>query len=50
IDECFEKVSDCPQTCRNTDGSYTCLCYPGFEGNGYNCTSDAAKTIVTLTF
>ena len=25
--------------CNNTDGSYTCSCLIGFEGDGINCTS-----------
>ena len=40
IDECLEALHDCSQhaVCINVDGSYTCECGFGFEGNGVNCT------------
>ena len=40
IDEClFETCAD-NATCMNTDGSFLCLCDPGFTGDGdTNCSS-----------
>ncbi|XP_052809635.1 fibrillin-1-like, partial [Mya arenaria] len=32
IDECTRNV--CPQECKNSNGSYTCICYPGFKLHG----------------
>ena len=31
IDECALNISGCNQNCTNTNGSYICSCYPGFE-------------------
>eukprot|EP00058_Branchiostoma_floridae_P027787 XP_002613278.1 hypothetical protein BRAFLDRAFT_68243 [Branchiostoma floridae] len=40
IDECAEDTNICHTnaTCRNTDGSYSCVCDVGFVGNGTTCT------------
>lgn len=40
IDECGadEFVCDVNANCSNTDGSYNCICKPGFTGNGTSCT------------
>ena len=27
-------------TCTDTNGSYTCICKPGFVGDGFNCTGN----------
>ena len=39
IDECVEQ-SPCDQNaqCTNTPGSFTCVCYEGYSGNGMTCT------------
>ena len=36
VDECIEDMDDCVEgaTCMNTDGSFTCMCAPGFTGDG----------------
>ena len=31
IDECARNISGCNQNCTNTNGSYFCSCYPGYE-------------------
>uniref|UniRef100_A0A0G4I101 EGF-like domain-containing protein n=1 Tax=Chromera velia CCMP2878 TaxID=1169474 RepID=A0A0G4I101_9ALVE len=38
LDECAAGVHNChPQAnCTNTNGSFTCACYPGLEGDGTN--------------
>ena len=38
-DECSAGVSLCHANaiCTNTEGSYTCTCNTGYEGDGYNC-------------
>lgn len=35
-------------TCINTRGSYTCLCKPGFEGDGFHSCSGEAATQTPL--
>ena len=41
IDECFE-VNGCQQLCQNTDGSYICSCFSGFNlsSNGMDCNGE----------
>ena len=36
MDECTEGTDDCVDdaTCMNTAGSFTCLCPPGYSGDG----------------
>ena len=43
IDECTSGSNTCDDNaeCHDTDGSYWCQCLPGFQGDGYNCTSMA---------
>ena len=40
IDECNTDFKNCHQKalCHNTQGSFTCSCKPGYEGDGNNCT------------
>ena len=40
IDECDAANNSCHENawCNNTQGSFTCSCKPGYEGDGYNCT------------
>jgi hypothetical protein len=40
LDECEGEVILCDinATCENTDGSYTCICDDGWEGDGTTCT------------
>ena len=39
INECGRGTNGCSKnaTCRDTIGSYTCSCNPGFSGDGFNC-------------
>ena len=39
IDECTEETDNCDDNgiCTNTEGSFTCLCDPGFSGDGVQC-------------
>lgn len=31
INECLDHLASCNQICNNTDGSYTCDCFTGYE-------------------
>ena len=39
IDECETDADKCDinADCTNTIGSYTCMCHPGYSGNGVSC-------------
>lgn len=39
IDECLEMTDDCHKNakCVNTEGSFECVCKPGYTGDGRNC-------------
>ena len=41
IDECTEELDLCDSNanCTNTVGSYTCMCNPGYSGDGIVCSS-----------
>ena len=49
IDECATNTSDCDgnATCKDTFGSYTCMCNKGYTGNGTSCNS-TYKMIIYL--
>jgi len=40
IDECSFDLGGCDKhaSCNNTDGSYSCVCQSGYQGNGIQCT------------
>ena len=44
IDECTGGSARCDKDadCKNTDGSYSCSCKPGFLGDGITCTSESS--------
>jgi len=39
VDECFKTTDNCSENanCTNTQGSFTCVCKTGYNGNGYTC-------------
>ena len=39
IDECVTQTDNCSEyaTCSNTVGSYDCVCFDGFDGDGFVC-------------
>ena len=41
IDECSEVLHNCDMNadCADIDGSFTCTCREGFEGDGISCNS-----------
>ena len=41
VDECTAGSNTCDDNaeCHDTDGSYWCQCLPGYQGDGYDCTS-----------
>ncbi|XP_068708477.1 sushi, von Willebrand factor type A, EGF and pentraxin domain-containing protein 1-like isoform X1 [Montipora foliosa] len=42
INECTSGDANCSidAICKNSHGSYSCTCKPGYTGDGYNCTAD----------
>ena len=42
IDECSDNTDNCHTnaTCTDVDGSFTCKCNGGYEGNGTACTGE----------
>ena len=36
MDECAEDISECSQACTNTNGSYGCSCYLGYQASSSN--------------
>ena len=42
VDECIASPSVCDinANCKNTRGSYSCTCKPGFSGDGKTCTGE----------
>ena len=45
INECETGKHHCDSNafCNNTKGSYICICNPGYNGNGVNCTGKIRK-------
>ena len=46
IDECALNTDNCNANaaCADTEGSFTCTCNQGYEGNGVTCTSMISLT------
>ena len=42
VDECAGGTHTCSMnaTCNDTDGSFSCVCMDGFEGDGFVCASE----------
>ena len=42
VDECESEIANCSvnANCTDTFGSFECTCNHGFEGDGFNCTSN----------
>ena len=45
IDECIDSTGICHTyaTCANTEGSFTCTCNDGYNGDGTDCAGNIAK-------
>ena len=45
VDECTTGSHNCHAnaTCTNIDGTYSCACISGYEGNGTTCTGMQAN-------
>ena len=50
IDECLIGTQDCDVHgfCNDTDGSYNCTCLQGYEGDGFNCSSNISTLYVAI--
>ena len=50
IDECMENIHMCDGNaqCRDTFGSYDCLCNAGYHGNGFHCCEYARAVLVLI--
>lgn len=49
IDECAHEIHNCSMdsaTCKNTEGSYRCICKHGFTGNENKCKGKILQSIV----
>ena len=46
IDECSRGTDNCDLNadCRNTQGSFQCVCREGYEGNGRICTGNGESS------
>jgi len=46
IDECARNNGGCSDdaVCSNTEGSFTCSCNDGFEGDGFTCSATAGMS------
>ena len=50
INECASNNGECSQVCLNTEGSYSCDCYPGYELGPNNHTCNGMCTIHVYMF
>ena len=47
IDECRLGVDNCEQACRDTDGSYACECFSGYNLNNDGRTCNGMWSMAT---
>jgi len=40
IDECLADPCDKNSACTNSDGSFTCTCNTGYNGDGFSCAGE----------
>ena len=52
VNECLENTHKCSANadCTNTEGSYTCSCREGFQGDGFTCDGMTYQSLVSLVF
>ena len=51
IDECSTNNGGCEHICTNSQGNFTCSCFPGYElDNQFNCSSKNNYHIYLLVF
>ena len=51
VDECEEDFVTCVANsqCVDTEGSYTCTCYPEYTGNGFiDCQLQSSKIVLRM--
>ena len=50
IDDCAIGTHSCDQDamCTNTEGSFTCACYPGSTGDGLSCGKCVKETDLVM--
>ena len=50
IDECARGTDNCDPNadCRNTQGSFQCVCREGYEGNGRICAGTGKLTLLAI--
>ena len=51
IDECLANTHECAAKadCKNTEGSFTCTCHDGYQGDGKTCRGPEITKLQTLT-
>ena len=52
INECTISVDNCDANafCNNTDGSFDCICSPGYTGSGTSCTGKSFSGHIKLYY
>ena len=50
INECEgTNMCDVHATCKNTVGSFTCMCTGGYRGDGYTCDGSCALLLISIS-
>ena len=52
VDECATENNDCAQQakCINTEGTYKCICLPGYLGDGKSCSGNITKYLFFIIY